>query len=166
MKDVYQPGETRCKVVWPTIGATQWGCFVGRLCEVRLGVGSFFTLGKLFALATIPISLGVFAWQLMPGVIRRYCLTNRRIIVQKGLGREEERSVGLDDFDEIEIRVLPGQEWLRTGEMQFLHHGQVVFHLAGVPRPTIFREICLRQKSTLSAVAAVRSQQAALGAAV
>lgn len=144
-------GETPSKVVWPTIGAIGWGRFVGRLCAIRVGVGSFFTLGTLMALATIPISLGVFAWQLLPGILRRYCLTSRRIVVQKGLTRVEERSIGLDEFDTVEIRVLPGQEWLRTGEVLFLRDGQETFRLSGVPRPQVFREICLKQRNTLLA---------------
>jgi hypothetical protein len=154
--------ERTSKIVWPTIGATGWGRFVGRLCAIRVGLGAFFTLGKLLAVATIPISLGVFAWQLLPGVIRRYCLTNRRIIIQKGLNRIEERSIGLDQFDSIEIRVLPGQAWLRTGEMVFVRDGREVFRLPGVPRPQVFREVCSKQRRTLLATRDVLGQQNAL----
>jgi len=147
-----EPAEKTSKVVWPTIGATRCGRFVGRLCAVRLGLGGFFTVGKLMAVATIPISLGVFAWQLLPGVMRRYCLTSRRVVVQKGLTRVEERSIGLDEFETIEIRVLRGHEWLRTGDLIFVRSGQEVFQLSGVPRPQVFREICRKQRSTLLAV--------------
>ena len=63
--------------IWPTIGAIAPGRWVGQLSGLRLGWG-FFTLGKLFALATIPVSLVVFCWQLLPGVCRRYVLTNLR----------------------------------------------------------------------------------------
>jgi hypothetical protein len=151
-KPSVKPAETTSKVVWPTIGATCWGRCVGRLCSVRFGLGSFFTLGKFLAVATIPVSLGVFAWQLLPIVMRRYCLSNRRIVVQKGLTRIEERSIGLDEFDAIDIRVLPGQEWLRTGEMVFSRDGKEVFRLSGVPRPQTFREICLKQRNALPAM--------------
>jgi len=112
------------------------------------------------ALVTIPVSLGVFAWQLLPVVMRRYCLTSRRVVVQKGLTRIEERSIGLDEFDTIEIRVLPGQQWLRTGELVFLRDGRDVFRLSGVSRPLVFREICLKQQNTLRAMNCVLSQQA------
>jgi len=159
-----EPGEMRSKVVWPTIGATPWGRFVGRLAAIRLGFGSFFTLGTLLAVATIPISLAVFAWQLMPVVMRRYCLTNRRLVVQKGLTRVEERSIGLDQFDALEIQILPGQEWLRCGDMVFLCGGQEVFRLAGVPRPRTFREVCLKQQRTLRALGDVLRQQGATSA--
>jgi hypothetical protein len=109
--------------------------------------------------ATIPVSLGVFAWQLLPVVMRRYCLTSRRIVVQKGLTRIEERSIGLDEFDSIETHVLPGQEWLRTGDLVFLRDGQEAFRLRGVSRPQVFREICLKQQNTLRAMHYVLTQQ-------
>jgi hypothetical protein len=157
-KPPLEPGETQSKVIWPAIGATSAGRFVGRLCANRLGVGGF-TLGKLLAVATIPVSLSVFAWQLLPVVMRRYCLTDRRIIVEKGLARVEERSIGLDQFDALEIRLLPGQEWLRCGDVLFLCGGQEVFRLPGVPRPQTFRELCLKQRNTLLAVREVLRQQ-------
>jgi hypothetical protein len=157
-KSHLERSETRSKVVWPAIGATPAGRFVGRLCANRVGVGGF-NLGKLLALATIPVSLAVFAWQLLPVVMRRYCLTDRRVIVEKGLARVEERSIGLDHFDALEIRLLPGQEWLRCGDVIFLCGGREVFRLPGVPRPQTFRELCLKQRNTLLAVREVLRQQ-------
>ena len=162
-KPSLQPAERTSKVVWPAIGATGLGRFVGRLCAIRLGVGGV-TLGKLLAVATIPISLAVFVWQLLPVVMRRYCLTNRRIIIQKGLTRVEESSIGLDQFDALEIRLLPGQEWLRCGDVVFLCGGQEAFRLAGVPRPQTFRELCLKQRNTLLSVREVLRQQNAASA--
>jgi len=159
-----EPAERTSKVIWPTIGATRCGRLVGRLCAIRLGLGGFFTLGKLFALATIPVSLAVFVWQLLPVVMRRYCLTDRRVIVQKGLARIEQRSIGLDQFNALEIRLLPGQEWLRCGDVVFLRGGQEVFRLAGVPRPQTFREVCLKQRNTLLSVGEVLRQQNAASA--
>lgn len=161
-----QPGEAVSKIVWPTIGATRWGRLVGQLCALQVGIGRVFTLGNLLALATIPISLAVFFWQLMPGAIRRYCLTNRRIVVLKGLRRVEERSIGLDEFDAIEIHLLPGQKWLRSGELVFLRDGREVFRLSGVPRPETFRAICLKQRTTMLAMRDVlpRREGAALPA--
>jgi hypothetical protein len=142
--------EVTCKVVWPTIGATPVGRLVGRLADVRWGVGKFFTLGKLLALATIPLSLGVFAWQLMPYVCRRYALTNRRIIIRKGLMPLDERWIGLEEFDAVELEVLPGQEWLHAGEVVFKRSGVELLRLSGVPRPEIFRRVCLTARDAYS----------------
>ena len=117
--------ERTAMITWPTIGATRPGRWVGQLAENKIGLGRFLTLGKLLAVATIPLSLGVFAWQLLPYVYRRYRITDRRIVVDRGLSLVEDRSIGLDEFDSIEIAVLPGQEWLRAGELVFRRCGLV-----------------------------------------
>lgn len=153
--------EVTCKVVWPTIGATRAGRLVGRLAAVQLGWGKFFTLGKLLALATIPISLAAFGWQLMPCVCRRYALSNRRIIVRKGLMPVDERWIGLDEFDTVEVEILPGQQWLHAGELIFKHAGNEVLRLSGVPRPEVFQNVCQTAQKALLSVRDVVQQQMA-----
>lgn len=143
--------ETPITTAWPTIGATACGRWVGRLSGLKLGVGRFFTLGKLMALATIPVSLTVFCWQLMPYVCRRYLLTNRRVMVQKGLSAVAGQSIGLDEFDTVDVAVLPGQDWLNTGDVVFLRDGKEVLRLPGVSRPEIFRQVCLKARTAVLA---------------
>ena len=152
--------EPTAMIVWPTIGSHALGRLVGSLCSIRLGHG-FFTLGKLFAVLTIPLSLIAFAWLFMPFVCRRYRLTKRRIVVEHGLSGKEIRSVGLDEFDAIDVRLLAGQAWLRAGDLLFLRDGREVFRLPGVGRPDIFREICLKARRALLSVGEVVRQQAA-----
>jgi hypothetical protein len=153
--------EVTCKVVWPTIGATRAGRLVGRLAAVKLGWGEFFTLGKLLALATIPISVAVFGWQLMPFVCRRYTLTNRRIIIRKGLRTVDGPWISLDEFDSIRIEVLPGQEWLHAGDLIFQRGDSEVLRLSGVSRPETFRHVCLTARTALVDVRKIVEQQAA-----
>lgn len=154
--------EVTCKVVWPTIGALRAGRLVGQLSDLRMGIGEFFTLGKLMALATIPISLVVFAWQLMPFVCRRYTLTNRRIIIRKGLSAVDGIWISLDDFDAIKVEVLPGQAWLHAGDLVFLHGNQEVLRLPGVSRPEAFCHVCLSAQTALLSVREVVQRQAAV----
>jgi hypothetical protein len=153
--------EVTCKVVWPTIAATRAGRLVGQLAAVRLGWGEFFTLGKLLAVAAIPLSLAVFAWQLMPYICRRYTLTNRRIVIRKGLTAADGRWISLDEFDAIDVEVLPGQAWLHAGDLVFRHGELAVLRLAGVPRPETFRRVCLAARMALVSVRAVVRQQTA-----
>jgi hypothetical protein len=139
------PPETRevtVMTVFPTLGAHAPGRLIGRLCRVRIGLG-FFTLGKLLALVLIPFAIGLYVYSLLPWVITRYRLTNRRVIVQKRLRPIDERWVDFDRFDSIEIEVLPGQEWYPAGDLIF-RNGQIeTFRLAGVSRPETFRHTCL-----------------------
>jgi hypothetical protein len=153
--------EVTCKVVWPTIGATRAGRLVGRLAAVPLGWGKFFTLGKLLALATIPISVTVFCWQLLPYVCRRYTLTNRRIIIRKGLVAVDQRWISLDEFDAVDVEVLPGQDWLHAGDLIFRRSGLEIFRLAGVSRPEILRQVCATARTALLSVREVVQRQAA-----
>jgi hypothetical protein len=152
--------EVTCKVVWPTIAATRLGRVVGQLAALRIGWGEFFTLGKLLAVATIPLSLLVFAWQLMPVVCRRYTLTNRRIVIRKGLLPADGRWISLDDFDAVDVEVLPGQAWFHAGDLVFRRGGIEVLRLAGVSRPDTLRQVCLTARSALVNVREVVQHQA------
>lgn len=156
-----QVAETPVMTVWPTIAATGSGRLVGRWSAIETGLGKFFTLGKLLALLTIPISLTVFFWQLMPYVCRRYRLSDRRLVVLKGLGAVEGPSIGLDEFDAVDVEVLPGQAWYHAGDLVFRRDGTEVFRLAGVSRPETFRQVCLKVRSALLAVRKVLQEQAA-----
>jgi hypothetical protein len=153
--------EVTIMTVWPTIAATRAGQLIGRACLWQAGVGSFFTMGKLMALLCIPLALALFAWGLMPGVCRRYRLTNRRVIVAKGLRAVEERSISLADFDAIDVVVLPGQEWYPAGELVFRKGSIETFRLSGVPRPETFRRTCLKARNSYAAIQKVVSRQPA-----
>lgn len=155
-----EAGEVVSMTVWPSIGAYGLGRLVGRLSASRIGWG-FFTLGKVLALATIPLSLVLFAWRLLPFVGRRYVLTNRRVVIRKGLSGEDGDSVELDKFDSIQVRVLPGQEFLFAGEVIFQRDGSEVLRLSGVTRPEVFRRICLKGRDAVVSVAKVLEMQAA-----
>jgi hypothetical protein len=152
--------EVPAMTIWPTIGATRAGRWVGRLAALPYGYG-LFTLGKLLAAATIPVSLGVFAWQLMPYVCRRYCLTNRRLVIRRGLRGVDERWLGLDEFDAVAIEVLPGQQWLRAGDVVFKRDGIEVLRFSGVARPEVFRQVCLKAREAVLAVRRAVAQQPA-----
>ena len=137
-------GEVTIMTVWPSIATTAPGRLVGRLCSVKTGPNRVLTLGKLFALLSIPFALALFFYGLLPGICRRYTLTNRRLIIQKGITAVDERWVGLDNFERIEIQVLPGQEWFPAGEMIFLKGQVETFRLSAVSRPEAFKQTCLK----------------------
>jgi hypothetical protein len=156
--------EVDSMTIWPTIGAHPLGRLIGRLCANKIGVGEFFTLGKVWTLVTIPLSLVVFFWQLMPYICRRYTLSNRRIIIRRGLQPLDAKWVDLDGFDTITIEVLPGQEWLHSGELIFKRGGSKVLHLSGVSRPAVFRHVCLDAQKVFLCVRKVVEEQVAVEA--
>ena len=49
----------------------------------------------------------------------RYRVTNKRVVVERGLTAVEERSIGFDRFDNIQVEVDPGDEWYKAGDLVF-----------------------------------------------
>jgi hypothetical protein len=151
--------EMRIMTVWPGIGSMPLGRWVGKMAGNRSGFG-FFTLGKLLALATIPISLCVYLWRLMPWSCRRYTISNRRLMIQLGLTAKDGPSINLDEFETVEVVVLPGQEWLHSGELLFRRDGKELFRLSGVSRPEAFRQVCLKARNAIVSARRIQQEQA------
>jgi hypothetical protein len=145
-------GEVTVMTVWPSIAAMRLGRLIGVACGINVPPKPF-NVGKLFALAMIPLALTLYFYRfavplLTLGMINstclRYRLTNRRLVVQEGLLPVDKQAVGLDQFDSIDVVVLAGQEWYPAGELIFRKGPVEVFSLSGVSRPEAFRQVCLK----------------------
>lgn len=156
---ISQQREATALVVWPSVSATAAGRFLGRLYEMRWGV-PVFNLGTLFLVLSIPVALPLYLANFLPGVGTRYRITNRRIAVQRGLGDNIQREIGLDQFDRIEIEQRPGQAWFRAGDLCFFEGDRETFHLAGVPYPQVFRTACLKGSMTFRGFRDIHAAQA------
>lgn len=131
--------ETTIMTVWPSVCRFGLGRFLGQLYDIRMPDIYFLRLGRLIALMTAPIALVLFFMRLAPGIGTRYTLTNRRLIVQKGLKMAEDKFVDLDRFDKIDVEVLPGQSWYDAGDLVFKLGNVETFRLDAVSRPEAFR---------------------------
>jgi len=147
--------------VRPSIGATRLGRLVGQAASLSNGWGVF-TLGNLLAVLLMPVALALFFWLRLPGVCRRYMLTTRRAVIGRGLRNVCQQSIALEEFDQIGIDVLPGQQWLRCGEVIFRRGQTELLRFSGVPSPEVFRRNCLRVQQAILAVARTTQQQQAL----
>jgi hypothetical protein len=136
--------EITIMTTWPSMGATAFGQQLGRLYSIRVGFGNILTVGNLIALAAIPQALLLYMLNILPWSCRRYRLTNRRVVVEKGLHAKVDKEVSLDHFDGIEVVVHPGQEWYRCGDLAFLNGKVETFRLVGVPHPESFKQTCLK----------------------
>lgn len=143
---VSPPGvaETTVMTTWPSMGATPFGQQLGRLYGIRTGFGNILTLGNLIALAAIPQALLLYFLNVLPWSAKRYRITNRRIVVEKGLNAKVDREISLDQFDNIDIVVHPGQEWYPCGDLVFNNGKVETFRLLGVRHPESFRQACLK----------------------
>lgn len=135
--------EATVMIVYPSLGATGIGRFLGQQYLIDVGWGVV-TLGNLIALASIPLVVPLFFLLINPVTGRRYRLTNRRLIIERGVQGIPEQWVELDRFDSIEVQVQPGQEWFPAGNLIF-RKGQIeTFRLLGVKRPETFRQTILK----------------------
>ncbi len=141
-----QTSEVTIMTVWPSVASMPQGRALGKLYAIKSGLGSFLTFGKLFMMVTIPLALGLYFARILPVIGRRYRLTNRRVIVQKGLAGVNDRFIALDDFDAIDVQVLPGQAWYHAGDLVFRSGTVESFRLSGVSRPEAFRQTCLKAR--------------------
>ena len=153
--------EVTVMMVWPSVAAMSLGplpvrAWLGRLYSISTGF-YIFTIGNLFCLLSIPLALVLYFLRIGPFVATRYRVTNRRIVVERGLAAQEERSLDLDQFDQLEVEVQPGQAWYDAGDLVFLQGQTERFRLPGVSRPDAFRQVCLKtHQAYVSVRAAVR----------
>ena len=152
--------ETPIITVWPSIAAYSSGQFLGRLYAIRWPNVYCFRVGSLFALLSIPYAALLYFCRVAPSIGVRYLVSNRRIVVQRGLQVTEARSIALNAFDEIQIDVRPGQAWFQAGDLVFRHSGKEAFRLPGVSRPESLRQICGKSRSAFLGVQQARQHQA------
>ena len=143
--------EVTVMTVWPSNAAHPLGAFLGNLYSINVGIGVV-TLGNLIALASIPIAVVIFFWRLAPCIGTRYRLTNRRVIVERGLTGKEEKSVTLDRFDTIDIDIKSGQAWYDAGDLVFKHGNVETFRLVGVSRPQAFCSTCIKSQIAFTSI--------------
>ncbi len=157
--------EVTVMTVWPSLSATGFGRFWGRLFAFDVGMAVFgvpITVGRLLTLVSIPFMVALYFLMRLPrfpgvliGITNPFCwqyrLTNRRLLVENPFGAEL-KSVALDRFDSIEVVVEPGQAWFKAGDLVF-RQGQVeTFRIWGVPRPETFRQTLLKAHMSFKGV--------------
>jgi hypothetical protein len=151
--------ETTIMTVWPSNARYGLGRMLGRGYAITWPDIYIFRLGNLIALLSIPVALVLFFMRIAPGIGYRYRLTNRRIVVERGLMSVEDKAVDLDRFDSIDIVVQPGQAWYEAGDLVFKLGNVETFRLEGVSRPEAFRATCLKANQAHRQVKQIRERQ-------
>lgn len=135
---------------------------LGRVYQMSLPVGPFaITIGKVLSVALIPVSLLLWLVNLAPFVCRRYTVTNKRVVVQRGWTAQDERSVAFDRFDSIEIEVFAGQDWYDAGDLVFRQGATETFRLQAAPYPDGLRTNILKCRNSHVGVQAALAAQMA-----
>ena len=156
-----QTKEATVMTVWPSVAKYWLGRQLGQAFAIRWPDIYIFRLGNLIALLSIPIALKLYFFRVLPYVGTRYTLTNRRVVVYRGIVGVEEKSVDLDRFDSVDIVVQPGQAWYDAGDLVFKKGNVETFRLDGVSRPASYRATILKARQAFEGVKKARQSQRA-----
>ncbi len=127
-----QTSEAVIRTAWPAVTAAPPVAALGR------------TLIRSIVLAPLGwLLLAPFYFKkILPGLARRYTLTNRRVMIQHGLLAKPGSEVALADIDEVRV-VNEDKAFYRAGDIEIVSKGQVALRLRGVPEPQAFRHAIL-----------------------
>jgi hypothetical protein len=129
-----QLGEGRVRQAFPT------------LVGISAGAAS---LGKRLMQSVVLLPLGwlliapVFLLKFAPFLCRRYTLTNRRLMIQRGWRPKLVHEVALADIDDVRLDQSKIDSFYLSGTLEIISKGQVVLTLPGVPEPEGFRQAIL-----------------------
>jgi hypothetical protein len=87
--------------------------------------------------------LPVYFLKVLPFVAKRYTLTNRRIMIRRGLKATPTEEVALDQFDDVRLVESSIDKFFRSATLEILAGGKVVLSLPAVPEADSFRRAVL-----------------------
>jgi hypothetical protein len=128
-----QFAEAIIRVVWPSVAAFSAPAALGR------GLMSSMILAPLGWLVLAPF----YFLKVLPGFARRFVLTNRRLMFQKGLHLKSVQEVALADIDDVRVQKDGNSDFYRSANLEVISKGQVAMTLRGVVGPEAFRQAIL-----------------------
>jgi hypothetical protein len=135
--------EAMIRELWPSVAAHPAAAGLGKKISAVAA-----KLARTVVLLPVALVIAPVAWLIMfpayfgkilPFVAKRYTLTNRRLMIRRGLKPKPSREVALADIDEVRIHKDANSEFFMAGTLEVLSKGQVVLQLPGVPGPEAFR---------------------------
>lgn len=124
-----QVGEALIREVYPSVAAHPALARLGRTLT-RTIIGA--------PVAWLLMSLLYFG-KALPFLGRRYTLTNRRLMIRKGISRRPAWEVPLAEIDDVRVQMDANSDFFRAGNLEIISQGKVIFTLQGVPEPESFR---------------------------
>ena len=120
--------------------------------EVYPSVASVPAAASLGKALTSTIILAPLAWLVMAGayfgklapfLIRRYAVTNRRLMIKAGWAGKPLKEVPLEQIDDVRLVRDGNTDFFRAANLEIIGNGQVLLTLPGVPDPEAFRHTIL-----------------------
>ncbi|HYT95384.1 MAG TPA: PH domain-containing protein [Gemmataceae bacterium] len=126
-------GEARIREAWPSVARSPGMASLGRVLTRTI---------VLAPLAWLVMFFGYFG-KVLPFLACRYTLTNRRLMIRRGLKGKPGQQVLLADIDEVRVKTDANSDFFRAADLDIISKGQVVLTLRGVPEPDGFRHAIL-----------------------
>jgi hypothetical protein len=97
----------------------------------------------VLALPLLPLAwlmlLPGFVMKFHPFICRRYTLTNRRLMIQRGLKPRPIQEIALADIDDVRLEKDTFDEFFLSANLDVISKGQVSLKLAAAPEPESLR---------------------------
>ena len=124
-----QVGEALIREVFPSVTANPGVAAVGE------------KLARTIVLAPVAWpSLGFFYFKkIAPVFAKRYTLTNKRLMIRRGLKPKPTRQIDLADIEDVRLQPGSYSHFYRSGTLEIVSRGQVAMRLRGVPEAEGFR---------------------------
>jgi hypothetical protein len=124
-----QLGEALIREVFPSVAAMPAVATLGRklVCSIVLAPAGW------------ALMLPVYFLKILPGVARRYTLTNRRVMLRRGLKPVPSQEVKLSEIDDVRVVKDANTQFFRAATLEIVSGGKVVLTLPGVPEADAFR---------------------------
>jgi hypothetical protein len=132
-----QTAEARIREAWPSVASFPAVAGLGRLLTNTIVLAP---LGWL-------VMSAVYFGKLMPLLMRRYTLSNRRVMIRHGWAGTVAEQVALKDIDDVRLVNDANSQFFRAGNLQVMTKGQVALTLTGIPEPESFRQLILSARN-------------------
>jgi uncharacterized membrane protein YdbT with pleckstrin-like domain len=125
--------EKVIREVWPSVTVIPAAAALGK------------TLIRSIVLAPLGwlLLLPIYFLKILPFAAKRYTLTNRRLMIQRGLKPKPSHELALIAIDDAQIVESTIDTFYRSATIDVLSGGKVVLQLPGVPDPESFRHAVL-----------------------
>ena len=132
-----QLAEARIREIWPSVASA----------PAVAGLGRLLTNSILLAPVGWLVMSVVYFGKVLPLLMRRYALTNRRVMIRHGWAGTPAQEIALKDIDDVRLVTDANSEFFRSGNLEIVSGGKVALTLPGVPEPESFRQMILNARN-------------------
>ena len=132
---VIPPGvaEAQIREVYPSVASI----------PAVAGLGKMLMFTYVLAPVAWVVMAGAYFGKLAPFLMRRYTITNRRVMIKAGWAGKPIKEVALDQIDDVRLVRDGNTDFFRAANIEIIGNGQTLMTLLGVPDPESYRHAIL-----------------------